>query len=750
MPAATKSTCDKESSLQYIPGVGPRRGAVLASLGIHTLHDLFYCFPRNYLDRSRLTNIKDLRRYLYADHDITVVGKVIAMDVVRGRGGSRRFILVLSDDTETLNCVFFGGIQWFQKMFRPGELLAVSGKPAIFGGRIQFVHPEFDRLSADVEEEGEVDWGNALNTGAIIPQYRSSEEAKRVKLDSRGLRRIIKAAIARSLHVVNETVSRPIVQKHLLFELRQALRAIHFPASWEELEQARRRLKFDELFYLQLLLAYRKREVKLEQQGVAFNVKSKLARELVDSLPFELTKAQRRVIREIADDMSSNRPMNRLLQGDVGSGKTIVALIAMLIAIDNGYQTVFMAPTEILAEQHFHTLRNFLKDVPVNIRLLIGGQRQRLRRDILEDARRGSAQIVVGTHALIKEQVAFNQLGLAVIDEQHRFGVLQRAILREKALKSSLRPVNPDVLVMTATPIPRSLSMTLYGDLDVSIINEMPKHRKPIKTILKYESERREVYDFVRHEIAKGRQAYIVYPIIEESEKLDLQAATKNFETLRDEIFPDHDLELIHGRMPPETKDEIMNDFKLGKINILVATTVIEVGIDVSNATVMLIENAERFGLAQLHQLRGRVGRGSEQSYCILVAKRQIFSGGTSRVLSSQRVDLSTEEAQVEEMERKKAETRLNTLLNTTDGFKISEVDLQLRGPGEFFGTKQSGLPELQIANILTDGDILNLARKEAFQLVADDPELRRSENLSVRENFLRKYKEQLKFLRTG
>jgi ATP-dependent DNA helicase RecG len=733
----------KEESLQYLRGVGPKRATVLASLGIRTLRDLFYYFPRNYLDRSHVTKIKDIRHHLYADHDITSVGKVVAMDTLRGRRGSARFVLILNDESGSVDCVFFGGVQWFQRMFRVGEVLAVSGRPAIYGGRVQLVHPEFDRLSLDEEEQGEIDWGQALNTGAIIPQYRSSEEARRVRLDSRGLRRIMKGAITAKLHSISETLSKPVLTKLDLVGLQDAIRSIHFPQDWNELDQGRKRLKFDELFYLQLLLAFRKREVKLEHHGISFNVTSKLARQLVDSLPFELTKAQRKVIREIADDMASGRPMNRLLQGDVGSGKTIVALIAMLIAIENGYQTAFMAPTEILSEQHYHTLRNFLKDIPINMRLLIGGQRHRLRRDVLEDVRSGSAQLVVGTHALIQEGVSFSRLGLVVIDEQHRFGVLQRVVLREKAVRSTLQQVQPDVLVMTATPIPRSLAMTVYGDLDVSIIDEMPQHRKPVRTILKNDSERVGVYNFVREEVAKGRQAYVVYPLIEESEKLDLQAATKSYEKLRDEVFPELNLELIHGRMSPDLKDAIMSDFKGGKIDILVATTVIEVGIDVPNATVMVIENAERFGLAQLHQLRGRVGRGSEQSFCVLVSKKGVFSAATPRSAFS-------EAALEEEMDRRKAETRLKTILNTSDGFQIAEVDLRLRGPGEFFGTKQSGLPELQIADVIVDGEILKMARKEAFHVVADDPELRRAENQPVRKHFIERYKDQLVLVKSG
>ncbi|HLF19947.1 MAG TPA: ATP-dependent DNA helicase RecG, partial [Bacteroidota bacterium] len=633
------------------------------------------------------------------------------------------FFLTIKDETGYVQCVWFEGIQWYKDAFETGEVLAVSAVPTFDRlGRVQFIHPQFDRLKG--VEEDEPDWSKLFNTGSIIPKYRSSSDLEKVGLDSRGFRRIIRNATRFHLDVVEESLQDEIRKRIWLPDLRFAIENIHFPSNRDNLHLASQRLKFDELFFLQLLLALRRYHFKHEEKGISYAVESKLARQLVSSLPFDLTKAQRRVMNEIAEDMKSPKPMNRLLQGDVGSGKTIVSLLAMLVAVDNGYQVAFMAPTEILADQHFRTIAGFLKTLPLNVRLLIGGQKKKLREDVLEDIQRGSASIVVGTHALIEENVVFANLGLAVIDEQHRFGVVQRAALRGKGY-------NPDVLVMTATPIPRTLAMTIYGDLDVSIIDEMPAHRKPIKTAVRMEHQKQKVYDFVKEEVKRGKQAYIVFPLIEESEKLDLKAATKEFEHLQKVVFPGLNLGLIHGRMKTEEKDEVMSKFKSGAIQALVATTVIEVGIDIPNATILIIENAERFGLSQLHQLRGRVGRGADQSYCVLIADYGWFDA------HSKGKDLFALQE-----EKETARVRLETMVETSDGFKIAEVDLKLRGPGEFFGTRQSGLPGFRLASLVDDAELLQLARKEAFALVEKDPQLRSPSNASVRKHFETNYKE--------
>jgi ATP-dependent DNA helicase RecG len=710
-----------------VKGIGPKRAKALESIGIHSVHDLLYYFPRDYLDRSRIISIKDLKQYVGSGEPVTVIGEVFRFELRRAQRTRKPFfILTVKDPTGYLQCLWFEGVQWYKDAFEVGELLSLAAKPELDRlGRVQFIHPDFDRLGGALEE-GEPDWGKLFNTGAIIPQYPSTAQLAQVGLDSRGFRRIIRNALRSHLHEVRDALTEEICHNARLIDLPSAIQNIHFPANQQSRLEAVRRLKFDELFFLQLMLAFKKRAVKEEVKGISYSIESVQARKLIASLPFSLTHAQRRVIKEIADDMRSPKPMNRLLQGDVGSGKTIVALLAMLVAADNGYQVAFMAPTEVLAEQHYRTFADVLRELPVNVRLLIGGQNKKLRQDVLDDIRRGSAQIVVGTHALIEEQVEFARLGLVVIDEQHRFGVLQRATLRMKGFSHT----PPDVLVMTATPIPRTLAMTLYGDLDVSVIDEMPAHRKPIKTAVRLESHKDKVYDFVRQEIRRGRQAYIVFPLIEESEKVDLKAATAEYERLRTEVFPDVRLALLHGRMKTEEKDRIMLDFKAGTIDILVATTVIEVGIDVPNATVMIVENAERFGLSQLHQLRGRVGRGSEQSYCILIADYDWFD--------HQRRRWGKDEVQ---RERKKAQRRLETMVQTTDGFKIAEVDLQLRGPGDFFGTRQSGKPEFKIANLVEDHDLLMLARREAFAVVENDPQLRRPDHRALRDHFEARYR---------
>jgi len=718
-------------SLQYVKGIGPKRSAALASIGISTTADLLHYFPRGYLDRSTIAPISTLRSLVAKKEQVTVIGEVFRQEARRSKRSNRViFFLTIKDESGFVQCVWFEGIRWVKGAFENGEMLAVSAIPTLDKlGRPQFVHPEFDRLRGALEDD-EPDWGKMINTGAIIPKYASTSELGNADLDSRGFRRIMRTVVRHHMAEIDDPIPLSIRRGQNLSDLPNALKGIHFPADSSDLSASRKRLKFDELFYWELLMALR-RKGNREANGIPFVVESRLARTLVDSLPFGLTEAQKKVTREIAADMAAPRPMNRLLQGDVGSGKTIVALMAMLVAVENGYQVAFMAPTEILAEQHLRTLTSFLNGLGVNVRLLIGGQRKKLREDILEDIRSGRAQIIVGTHALIEENVRFANLGFVVIDEQHRFGVVQRAELKEKG-------ANPDLLVMTATPIPRTLAMTVYGDLDVSTIDEMPADRKEVRTAIRMEEQKEKVYAFVRQEVIQGRQAYVVFPLVDDSEKVDLKAATTEFERLKSEVFPDLTLGLLHGKMKSEEKEEVMRQFKEGAIQVMVATTVIEVGIDVPNASVMIIENAERFGLSQLHQLRGRVGRGADQSYCILIANYGWFD-------RKRRNDPADVQA-----EKDHAKTRLSTMVETTDGFKIAEVDLKLRGPGEILGIRQSGMPEFRIANILEDGEILRVARDEAFKLVHDDPTLHEADHTRLRDHFLDHHGESLAFITAG
>ncbi len=722
------------TEIQYVKGVGPVRAAVLKTIGVDSLQKLLYYFPYDYLDRSRITKINELPKLVEAGNEVTIIGSVFRTELKYTRNRKKMFFLTIKDETGYLSCVFYGAVDWFQKAFEVGEILAISSVPELDKyNRVQFIHPEFDRLKTK-DEEDETDWNSLLHTGAIIPKYSSSEELRNAGLDNRGFRRILRSAITNNINSLIEHLPREILHRNTLLDIYSSIKMIHFPKSYAERDHALRRLKFDELFYFQLLMAFRKRELKGELKGIQFKLLRSMTVKLKESLSFELTDAQKRVIQEIHNDMIQPVPMNRLLQGDVGSGKTIVALFAMLTAIENGYQCALMAPTEILAEQHWQSIKNFLKDIPVNIRLLVGGQKKKLRDDVLEDVRRGTANIVIGTHALIQEHVQFANLGFVVIDEQHRFGVSQRALLREKGKQ------NPDVLVMTATPIPRTLSLTVYGDLDVSVIDELPKGRKEIRTAVRFDKDKTKIFNFVRGEVKKGRQAYVVYPLIEESEKIDLKAAVKEFEYLSTKIFPEYTVGLMHGRLSSEEKDELMQRFKKNEIQILVATTVIEVGIDISNATIMIIENAERFGLSQLHQLRGRVGRGAEQSYCILITDENY----TKRTLQ-----LATNRAEAHR-EVNITKKRLETMINTNDGFTIAEVDLELRGAGDYFGTRQSGLPGFRLANIISDADLLTVARKEAFDIVERDPHLAQSEHKNIRKEFEFVFKDLLSLVRVG
>ncbi len=747
---------DLKTPVQYIKGIGPKRAEVFANRGIHTVHDLLYFFPFDYFDLTQVSEISSLRRITDTTKRISVVGSIRAIDIA-GRPPRRKCVITLGDATGTISLVFFQNANYFKSAFQVGEMLAVSGKLNFFQNRPQFVHPRIDRL--EVSDENNLK--GFLHTKGIIPKYSSGEDFRNLRITDTVFRKIMKEVIDNFAEQAEEFFSESFLSRLNLLPLSVALRNIHFPETVENKNASRYRLKFDEWFCFQLLLAYRKLKTKAQAPGIPFNVKSNLARKLVDSLQFKLTKAQIKVIKEIADDMNQPKQMNRLLQGDVGSGKTVVALIAMLIAIDNGYQVAFMAPTEILAEQHYKTFAQFLREVNVNTRLLIGGQRKKLRVDILGEIRDGRANIIVGTHALIQESVEFAHLGFVVIDEQHRFGVDQRAELVRKGMESV--NIHPDVLVMTATPIPRTLSMTVYGDLDVSIIDEMPKNRKQIKTQMLAESESERLYTMIRATVRKGQQVYIIYPLIEESEKQDLKAAVESYEMFRDTIFTDLKVGLIHGRMSSEEKDLVMEAFKAKQLHILVSTTVIEVGIDIPNATMMVIEHAERFGLPQLHQLRGRVGRGAEQSHCLLVVPDWLARISKRQTDNTEIFD-SPNFNNINELERQKdgltsacgtardgqALTRIKTMLATNDGFKISEIDLKLRGPGDFFGTRQSGLPELHIANVLDDGPIITIARREAFQLVADDPHLRNQEHQSLRKYFFEKLKTYLTYINVG
>jgi ATP-dependent DNA helicase RecG len=729
--------------VQFVKGVGPKKGDALSSVGIATVCDLLMYVPRRYLDRTTVATIAQARAITLTEQgtaetdfrrEVTVLGDVRSFRVL-GAGRKARFLLILGDATGSLQCVWFGGVHYWKTRFKVGDRLAVSGQPSLFGAILQLVHPDVDWIEGKDEEEPGASWSRLLHGDGLIPLYASSQELTRVGLDSGGFRRLLMQLIRQHADSLTDPLPQSLRQRHQLLPLGTAIRNAHFPKTDADIREALRRLKYQELFEFQVKLALQRNRAKQESGGIAFAVQSTLARQFVDALPFTLTASQVKVLKEILEDMKSPHPMHRLLQGDVGSGKTVVALAAMLVAVDNGYQALFVAPTEILAEQHFRTMRAFLGALPVRHRLLVGAQRSGLRRDVLGDIRSGAGQIIVGTHAVFEDEVVFSRLGMVVIDEQHRFGVLQRARVRAKG-------DNPDVLIMTATPIPRTLSLTLYGDLDVSVIAALPSGRRPVRTLLKFDDEKEGVYGFVREQVAAGRQAYFVYPLIEESEVMDLKAATVHVAQLQEQAFPDLRVGLLHGRLTSDEKDAVMGQFLKRELDILVATTVIEVGIDVPNATVMVIENAERFGLSQLHQLRGRVGRGSDQSYCILVTERWVAQ-------RARRAGKAMEDRASLEQYRA-AEQRLATMVRTNDGFAIAEADLALRGPGDFFGTRQSGVPEFRVANPVTDVALLTLARDDAFALVGEDPHLRRDDHRTLADHLRSRFQKELVLMQTG
>ncbi|RKZ23062.1 DNA helicase RecG [bacterium] len=657
-----------ESPVQYLKGVGPRKAELLKKLGVETLKDLLYLSPRRWLDRSVIKPIGSVRN----GETVTVVGEVLDAWVETTKGGKKIGTVVIWDGTGALTGRWFNQ-DWVEKVFKKHMKVVFSGEISFFRG-FQILNPEYEILESEDYE--------LVHTGRIVPLYPLT-----AGLNQKFMRKLVKNVIENYLHMLHDPVPEEIRNELSLYPLPEAIRKLHFPEKMQEIEEARKRLAWDEIFYVQVFLAERKLSLE-KKPGIGFNPESKLLEKFLSSLPFELTSAQKRVLSEIKEDMRKETPMNRLLQGDVGSGKTVIALSAMLIAVDNGYQAALMAPTEILASQHFYVFKNFLRGLGVPVLSLLGGMKKTERKLVLTRLENGEPAVVVGTHALLEEDVKLPKLGLVVIDEQHRFGVLQRSRLREKG-------DNVDVLVMTATPIPRTLTLTIYGDLDVSVLDELPPGRKPVKTRWVREDKREKVYEWLRERIEKGEQAYVVLPLIEESEKLNLRAVVEMYEELK-KRFPSFRIGMLHGRMGKDEKEGIMDAFRKGEIQILVSTTVIEVGVDVPDATIMIIEHAERFGLSQLHQLRGRVGRGEKKSYCILITPRKI-----------------TEDA----------ERRLAAMEQYTDGFKLSEIDLEIRGPGEFFGTRQHGFPDFKFFDIFRDKKLLSDARKIAWR-VAQNPKL--------------------------
>lgn len=670
--------------IKYLTGVGPKRKEILEKeLQISTWGDLLEYYPYKYVDRSRIYRIGELRGDLPF---VQLKGKILSFEEFAMGAHRKRVVAHFGDGTGVVDLVWFRGAQYVYKTYKVNEEYIVFGRPSIYGGRYQFAHPDIDKVT-DVQ----------LSEMGMQPYYMTTERMKKMGLTSRSLEKLTKTLVEKlSEQTISETLPPYIIRPLHLISRTEALHKIHYPKSLEDVQRAQVRLKFEELFYVQLNILRYAHDQRRKYRGYVFTQVGSLFHFFYhNNLPFELTNAQKRVMHEIRNDMATGQQMNRLVQGDVGSGKTLVALMSMLIAIGNGFQACMMAPTEILAEQHFATIRKFLRQMPVRIELLTGIVKGKKREEILNGLLTGEVQILVGTHAVIEDNVQFSRLGLAVVDEQHRFGVAQRAKLWGK----SQQP--PHILVMTATPIPRTLAMTIYGDLDVSVIDELPPGRKPIQTIHKYDNQLTSLYQGIRQQIRQGRQVYIVFPLITESEKIDLKNLEAGYESLCS-IFPDMKLSKVHGKMKPKEKDLEMQKFSKGETQILVATTVIEVGVDVPNASVMVILDAQRFGLSQLHQLRGRVGRGAEQSYCILVTNHKL-----------------TQETR----------KRIDIMCQTNDGFQIAEADLKLRGPGDLEGTQQSGIAfDLKIADIARDGQLIQLARDEAQKIINDDPDCEKSQ----------------------
>ena len=683
-----------KTPIEYLKGIGPQRADLLKKeMGIFVYEDLLHLFPNRYIDRTRYYKINQLQPAF--NTEVQIVGKIIHIKVVEQKKG-KRLVATFVDDTGQMELVWFQGYKWIKENLKINEPYVVFGKINQVGGVYSMPHPEMELLTEHKQN---------LRT-AMQPVYPSTEMLTKKGISSRVIHKAMQQLFLETRGLFAEIFPSDLIEKYKFIPKTEAIFNVHFPQSAEMLAKAQFRLKFEELFFIQLQLITQNLIRKNKIKGHNFEIVGHYFNTFFQNhLPFELTNAQKRVIKEIRNDLGSNAQMNRLLQGDVGSGKTIVAFMAMLLALDNGFQACIMAPTEILATQHYESIQGFAKELDINIKLLTGSTKTAERKIIHEELENGNLQILVGTHALLEDKVQFHNLGLAIIDEQHRFGVEQRSKLWKK------NTIPPHILVMTATPIPRTLAMSLYGDLDISVIDELPKGRKPIITTHRFDNSRLKVWKFMKDEIEKGRQIYVVFPLIQESEKMDYKDLMDGYEALsRDFPLPKYSISIVHGQMKPEDKDYQMKRFAEGKSNIMVATTVIEVGVNVPNASVMVIESAERFGLSQLHQLRGRVGRGAEQSYCILM---------TSYKLSND------------------SKTRMETMVATNDGFEIAEVDLKLRGPGDLMGTQQSGVLNLKIADIVKDREILSLARASALDILRKDAPMQLPEHQKLREAFL-------------
>jgi len=687
-----------DSDIQYLKGVGPRRAVILGGIGIRTVSDLLYYLPRRYLDRSMIVPISQLK----ANMEATVIGRILGKGILKGR--RQRLEVIIGDDTDYVALIWFAGYKYLEKMFKKGDIFCVTG-PVTFFQQRQMVHPEVERIEDEAAE--------LIHTGRIVPVYPSTAELKKGGITGRAMRMLVSRALEAMGDRISDYLPEKYLAEHGLAPLDLAIRRIHYPETTGDAERARRRLAFDELLDLQFLILRNRKETHRVAKKHKYEAPGAKVKAILAALPFQLTADQKKTIEKISSDLQSEYPMHRLLQGDVGCGKTVVALLAAILAAENSLQTAFMAPTELLAEQHYRNWRIPLRKIGVESALMVGSLSKGERKEIDGAVSRGDAKIVFGTHAVISESVQFDNLGLVIIDEQHRFGVMQRGKLITKGSQ-------PDTLVMTATPIPRTLALTLYGDLDISSIKTMPPGRQPAKTVWRTATARAEIYEYLKSKLKAGEQIFFVYPLVEKSEKLDLQAAEEEYERLKDEVFTDFRVGLVHGRIGKEKRDQAIGAFREKELDILVATTVIEVGIDIPSASIMVIEHAERFGLAQLHQLRGRVGRGESRGTTIAIATPP-----------------------VSELAKK----RLDMFQATSDGFKIAEADLQLRGPGEFFGTRQHGLPELRVANLATDTDMLPIARELAVRLLAnekpldsEDTKLLKSlgNRLSARQNLAR------------